>query len=72
VQALQDKGECVVYAGDGPPDLEPARFADVVFAKKILLNNCKNEGIKTEVFRDFKDIYHFFERMIANHATSEL
>ena len=65
VKVLQESGERVIFAGDGPPDIEPARLADVVFAKKILLENCKNEGIKTESFNNFKDIYSFFEREIA-------
>ena len=64
VKTLQERGERVIFAGDGPPDIEPARIADLVFAKKILLEKCKKEGIKTETFNDFKDISLFFEKEI--------
>ncbi|MCL2008169.1 MAG: MtnX-like HAD-IB family phosphatase [Treponema sp.] len=62
VRQLQEKGERVIFAGDGPPDIESARIADIVFAKKILLEKCKAEGIKTQNFSSFKDIYSFFEK----------
>jgi len=61
VKHLQDSGKHVIFAGDGPPDIEPARLADKVFAKKILLNKCIEEGIKTEEFDNFKNIYDFFD-----------
>ena len=65
VRVLQDSGERVIFAGDGLPDIEAAKLADVVFAKKKLLEKCVKEGIKTEVFNDYKDIYLYFEREIA-------
>jgi len=61
VQLLQQEGRHVVFAGDGPPDIEPSRIADTVFAKKILLEKCIEEGIRTENFEGFKNIYNFFE-----------
>jgi len=61
VSLLQQGGKRIVFAGDGPPDIEPARIADTVFTKKILLEKCVNEGIKTEEFSNYKDIYTFFE-----------
>ena len=62
VEHLHQSGKRVVFAGDGPPDIEPARIADIVFAKKILLEKCIEEGTKTEKFSSYKDIYNFFER----------
>ncbi len=59
VKKLKDDGYFVIFAGDGPPDFEPAKIADVVFAKKILLEKCIEAGIKTKTFNSFDDIYNF-------------
>ena len=56
VKNLKERGFRVVFAGDGPPDILPAREADVVFAKKRLLDLCRRENIKTEPFADFRDV----------------
>ena len=64
VEVLKDDGYRVIFAGDGPPDIEPAKVADVVFAKKILLEECIAQGIKTETFNSCRDIYSFIERGI--------
>ncbi len=63
IEKLKSEGFFVVFAGDGPPDVEPAEKADVVFAKKFLLNACREKGIKTEPFSNFGDILAFFERL---------
>jgi 2-hydroxy-3-keto-5-methylthiopentenyl-1-phosphate phosphatase len=36
--------EQIIYVGDGRSDICPSRFADFVFAKDVLLKNCKEEG----------------------------
>lgn len=59
VKKLKDDGYFVIFAGDGPPDFDPARIADVVFAKKILLQKCKEEGIPTKYFRGYIDILSY-------------
>ena len=69
IRILQKKGERVIFAGDGLPDIEAARQADVVFAKKRLLEKCELEGIKTEKFIDYKDIYLFFKKELTNGNT---
>lgn len=61
VRELQKQGYEVIYAGDGPPDVEPAKIADVVFAKKTLLERCRELGIKTHKFDSFQDIVHYLE-----------
>ena len=61
VETLHKDGKHVIFAGDGPPDIEPARVADVVFARHILLEKCIGEGVKTEDFNGYKDIYNYFE-----------
>ncbi len=63
IKSLKDAGYFVVFAGDGPPDIEPARIADVVFAKKILLEKCHAEKIKTKRFNNFSDIYKYFKEL---------
>ena len=65
VRVLKEDGYRVIFAGDGPPDIEPAKLSDVVFAKKLLLEKCQKEGISTEVFNDFRNIYSFLEREIS-------
>lgn len=63
VRKLKAEGYKVVFAGDGPPDIAPARLADVVFAKKILLEKCREEGIKTETFNDYNDIFRYLKEV---------
>ena len=60
IAQLKESGWNVVFAGDGPPDIEPARLADIVFAKKILLDKCMAEGISIEGFNSYRDIYRYF------------
>jgi len=62
VEKIKENCKFVVFAGDGPPDIEPALAADVVFAKKILLDLCIEKGINSEQFYSYKDIYNYFER----------
>lgn len=63
VKKLHDLGYKVIYAGDGPPDIEAAKIADIVFAKKILLSKCQELGIKTMKFNDFNDISNFIKEV---------
>ena len=55
-KTLKDQGYRLIFAGDGPPDFEPARISDIVFAKKILLEKCAATNIKTRKFDNFGDI----------------
>jgi len=64
VEYLQSKGKTVIFAGDGPPDIDPARIADVVFARKILLALCTEENIKTEIFDTYENIYKYFDKIL--------
>ena len=65
VKFLQDNNQYVVFAGDGPPDFEPAKIADVVFAKKILLDKCLEINVKTEKFDNYEDIFLFFKKELS-------
>lgn len=61
VRQLKEQGFRVVFAGDGKPDILPAREADVVFAKKKLLQLCRKENISTEPFESFSDICRYLK-----------
>lgn len=63
VARLHQEGYRVIYAGDGPPDIEAAKIADVVFAKKILLSKCQELGISTLKFNNFNDILNFIKEV---------
>ena len=63
VKMLKDGGYYVIFAGDGPPDIEPAGLADVVFAKKMLLDMCVKQGIVTQNFDSCEDICTFIMRI---------
>lgn len=61
VNSLQQQGYEVIYAGDGPPDFSPAQIADVVFAKKNLLEKCQEAGIATQAFETFDNVLTYLE-----------
>ena len=65
VEGLVSSDYDVVFAGDGPPDIEPAIIATHVFAKKMLLEACKERGINTLPFDSCLDIYNFLKRSVA-------
>jgi len=61
VEELQEKGYKVIYCGDGIPDVGAAKIADVVFAKKTLLERCNEACIHTKPFDSFEDVCRFIE-----------
>jgi len=61
VKELKEQGYKTVFAGDGLPDIFPAREADVVFARKNLLRLCREQGIKTLPFDNFSDIFRYIK-----------
>lgn len=63
VKKLKSEGYFTIYAGDGIPDFSSAKTADAVFAKDVLLELCRKEGIKTEKFDNFKDISDYIGRL---------
>lgn len=56
VKKFKDDGYEVVYVGDGYSDRCASEYADVVYAKKHLLEYCINNGIPHIPFNNFKDI----------------
>lgn len=61
VHQLKEQGYYVIFAGDGPPDISPAKLADVVFAKKILLQECQRLQLPTLNFENFDNIYTYLK-----------
>ncbi len=59
VQKLKDEGFFTIYAGDGKPDFKSAQIADVVFAKDMLLELCRQKSIETKPFKNFNDILNY-------------
>jgi 2,3-diketo-5-methylthio-1-phosphopentane phosphatase len=62
VKSLKKRGFFTVYAGDGIPDLKAAKTADAVFAKSVLLDLCKKEGIRSLKFDGFADISNYLRK----------
>ena len=56
VERYQQQGHHVIYVGDGRSDFEAAQRADVVFAHKILAEECQTQGIPFRDFTDFGDV----------------
>ena len=48
--------DVIVLVGEGFSDMCPARFADVVFAKKELQTHCQRENISYAPYADFNDV----------------
>ncbi len=63
VKMLKTEGFKVIYAGDGRPDFAAAKVADVVFARKTLLELCRGQGIKTQPFPDFNAVYTYLKEV---------
>ena len=49
-------GYYVVYIGNGLSDRCPSKYADLVFAKGELLDYCREEGVESTQFQNFRDI----------------
>lgn len=63
VKKLKEDGYFVIFAGDGPPDKEPAKQADKVFAKKILLEYCIRSQKEYTELNNFSDIYNYLQEI---------
>ena len=63
VQSFKDKGFFVIFAGDGRPDIKAARIADKVFARDLLLELCRKEGLVAQPLKTFKDISAYIKEL---------
>jgi 2,3-diketo-5-methylthio-1-phosphopentane phosphatase len=56
VDQYRQQGHYVIYAGDGRSDFEAAERADLVFAHKVLAEECQRKQIPFQPFQDFGDV----------------
>jgi 2,3-diketo-5-methylthio-1-phosphopentane phosphatase len=56
VRDYQSKGYKVVFVGDGVSDFEAAQVADIVYARDVLLDYTKENGIQAREFLYMGDI----------------
>lgn len=63
VKYLQDQGYEVIFCGDGPPDVAPAKIAQTVFAKKYLRDKCLEYNISIHKFNSFTDVLTYLKEI---------
>jgi 2,3-diketo-5-methylthio-1-phosphopentane phosphatase len=51
----------IIYIGDGYSDVCPAQYADLVFGKRVLYEQCRHKDIACIHYRDFRDIKETFQ-----------
>jgi 2,3-diketo-5-methylthio-1-phosphopentane phosphatase len=56
--------QIIVYIGDGYSDQCPARYADIVFAKRALLAYCERENVTYHRFDTFTDVLTRFRSIV--------
>jgi 2,3-diketo-5-methylthio-1-phosphopentane phosphatase len=56
MEKYKTQGYYVVYIGNGLSDRCPSKYADLVFAKGDLLDYCRENGVETTEFRNFRDV----------------
>jgi len=56
----KDYNKCI-FAGDGNPDIEGAKLADVVFARGVLVKLCKKYNIDVQKFDSYSDILEYLK-----------
>lgn len=54
-------GSIIIYIGDGSSDTCPAEYADVVFAKKDLLEHCKAKNLQCIKYDSLKEVYNYLK-----------
>ena len=52
----RQRGYFIVYVGNGMSDRCPSENADLVFAKGVLLEHCREKRIECIEFRNFRDV----------------
>lgn len=61
VQFLKDKYGHVVFAGDGNPDYLAAKQADVVFARAMLLDLCRDNGVQAQELDSYCSVLNYLK-----------
>jgi len=65
VDSYREQGHYIVYVGDGMSDFEAATRADLVFAHRVLADECERQEIPFRPFTDFDDVLKAVEEMTA-------
>ena len=65
VDSYREQGHYIVYVGDGMSDFEAATRADLVFAHRVLADECERQEIPFRPFTDFGDVLKAVEEMTA-------
>ncbi len=60
--------DLIVYVGEGYSDRCPARYADLVFAKRSLQTYCRNENISYLPYATFADVRARLESLLTRGA----
>lgn len=61
VKDLKKRGYQVIYCGDGLPDIEPAKCADKIFARKTLYQECLKQNIQAEFLTTFTKVKNYIK-----------
>jgi 2-hydroxy-3-keto-5-methylthiopentenyl-1-phosphate phosphatase len=56
VRRNREKYDQIIYVGNGHSDVCPSKEADVVFAKEILYEKCREDGTPCIFYESFKDV----------------
>jgi 2-hydroxy-3-keto-5-methylthiopentenyl-1-phosphate phosphatase len=56
LQLARERGEFVIFIGDGLSDRPAAEAADLVFAKHSLAEYCRERGINCHEFQTFDEV----------------
>jgi 2,3-diketo-5-methylthio-1-phosphopentane phosphatase len=68
IKEMRSQYERIYYVGDGYSDVCASREADLVFAKGILLEECRNDGRPCVAYKNFADITAHISRNMPGHS----
>jgi 2,3-diketo-5-methylthio-1-phosphopentane phosphatase len=54
----------IIYVGNGYSDVCPAKDADLVFAKDVLYETCRQDGTACVHYENFRDILVFLDKTV--------
>jgi 2,3-diketo-5-methylthio-1-phosphopentane phosphatase len=55
----------VIYVGNGYSDVCPAKDADLVFAKEVLYETCRQDGTACVHYENFQDILDYLDKALS-------
>ena len=55
----------VIYVGNGYSDVCPAKDADLVFAKEVLYDTCRQDGTACLRYENFQDILDYLDKALS-------